>query len=417
LSINTTVLAIAIALGIATSLVFGLAPLARAVRMDVTSALRGSQGHSPRQPLRTTLVVVQVALCVMLLGGGFAFGRAVRHAFAIDLGFDTTTTAIVAARSSVVRYSREQVLDVQARTSSALQDAPWLRAAGWGLLRPLSGRMTLSLTVPGFTPERPETSRPTPMPCRRLPRGDGDSAPGGPIVDAAGYERRACASPSSARRWSRRSGPTAIRLERDSPTALTISRPTAGGPWWASSATSAVVSRRPIDPMIYLPIAQFESSFDFGDQYLFVAANGVSAATAAAQAAATIRRIDPLLPISSTQTMHDHVGAAAMVHRLGFTLFALFAGLAVVLTAIGVYAVVAFAIARRTREIGIRVALGAPASSVLGWFYVRGPGRLALAWLPASPATGGRAARSAASCSRCRRSTHRWRPQSRRWWV
>jgi putative ABC transport system permease protein len=123
---------------------------------------------------------------------------------------------------------------------------------------------------------------------------------------------------------------------------------------------------RPIDPMVYMPIAQFEASFDFGDQYLFVAANGVSAATAAAQAAATIRRIDPLLPISSTQTMHDHIGAAAMVHRLGFTLFALFAGLAVVLTAIGVYAVVAFAIARRTREIGIRVALGAPASSVLG---------------------------------------------------
>ena len=366
LSINTTVLAIAIALGIATSLVFGLAPLARAVRMDVTSALRGSQGHSPRQPLRTTLVVVQVALCVILLGGGFAFGRAVRHAFAIDLGFDTTTTAIVSARSSVVRYGREQVLDVQARTSSALKDAPWLRAAGWGLLRPLSGRMTLSLTVPDFTPERPETVEadanavsPGYLEAMAIPLRAGRLLT---PQDAKGALRVAVVSEALVRRFWPNRDPLGARFANGTHDLTPDS-------WWTVVGVVGDIRRgleRPIDPMIYLPIAQFESSFDFGDQYLFVAANGVSAATAAAQAAATIRRIDPLLPISSRQTMHDHVGAAAMVHRLGFTLFALFAGLAVVLTAIGVYAVVAFAIARRTREIGIRVALGAPASSVLG---------------------------------------------------
>jgi ABC-type antimicrobial peptide transport system permease subunit len=81
---------------------------------------------------------------------------------------------------------------------------------------------------------------------------------------------------------------------------------------------------------------------------------------------ALLQRVDALIPIASSQTMREHVATAAMAPRLGFTLCALFSGLAVVLTAIGVYAVVAFAVARRTREIGIRVALGAQTSSIVG---------------------------------------------------
>ncbi len=72
------------------------------------------------------------------------------------------------------------------------------------------------------------------------------------------------------------------------------------------------------------------------------------------------------MPVTEARPIREHVRTAAMAQRLGLTLFALFAALAVVLTSLGVYAVVAYAIARRTREIGIRMALGARATGVLG---------------------------------------------------
>jgi putative ABC transport system permease protein len=119
------------------------------------------------------------------------------------------------------------------------------------------------------------------------------------------------------------------------------------------------------DPMVYTSLAQNAWPLDFGPQYLFLRSTSLRADTAASRAATVIAETDPMMAVTSVQTVRDHVGSVAMPHRLGFMLFALFAGLAVVLTTFGVYAVVAYAIARRTREIGIRVALGAEAPGVL----------------------------------------------------
>ena len=83
-------------------------------------------------------------------------------------------------------------------------------------------------------------------------------------------------------------------------------------------------------------------------------------------------QVDPVVAVTSQQTIRDHVGATAMSHRLGFTLFALFAALAAILTTFGVYSVVAYAIARRTREIGIRMALGANAPGVVRLVVTQG---------------------------------------------
>ena len=100
---------------------------------------------------------------------------------------------------------------------------------------------------------------------------------------------------------------------------------------------------RDAEPMMYVPLAQHLATNDFG-MFLFVSADGLSPEAAAAEAAATLRAINPLAPITREQSMRSHLGVSAMVPRFGFTLFALFASLAIVLTAFGVYAVVAAAI-------------------------------------------------------------------------
>jgi putative ABC transport system permease protein len=116
--------------------------------------------------------------------------------------------------------------------------------------------------------------------------------------------------------------------------------------------------------MFYIPVEQHLNMVDFG-QALVVRAR-VPPEVALANVAAVVKRVDPQLPIGRAQTMTDHLGVLLMPQRLGLTLFVLFAVLAVVLTTLGIYAVVAFAVAERAREIGIRVALGAERAAVLG---------------------------------------------------
>jgi len=365
LDVNTGVIAFTVALGVCTSVLFGVVPLRRVQRLDVMSALRGSPGHSPRQPLRNGLVAIQVTLCVMLLGGGLAFGRAVQRAFQLDLGVDTERPAIVGLRTSLLRHTRDQSLSLQERILDAAAAAPWVRAAGFAVGRLLNDPLTTALDVPGYVAARPT-----------------DLEVGVNVVSAGYFE--AVGIPL-------REGRTIARTDTVSaPAVAVVSESVARRFWPAGNALGARFSRRgstagadamtvigivgdirrglerDLDLMIYRPTPQYVGAFELSDPYFFVSADTLDASATARETVALVQRVDPLIPIGSTQTMREHVATAAMAPRLGFLLFALFSGLAVVLTAIGVYAVVASAVARRTREIGIRVALGARASSILG---------------------------------------------------
>jgi putative ABC transport system permease protein len=130
-------------------------------------------------------------------------------------------------------------------------------------------------------------------------------------------------------------------------------------------------------PMLYLPLFQHVEFATLGDHYLIVRADGVDPASAARRATETLQTVDASVPLGGTQTMREHLGSTLMTHQLGLTLLALFASLAVLLTGLGLYAVVAYAVAGRAREIGIRVALGASRRTVVALTARQGLGPIA----------------------------------------
>jgi predicted permease len=371
LTVNSTVLMVSVALGMLTSVVFGLAPLGAVVRADAISALRASTRVTARQPLRSTLVAAQVLLCVLLFGGGLAFARAVQHAFSIDFGFDTTNTAIVTANPSLVRYSRDQVVTYQRQALDRLRGVPWVSAAAWANMRPLRGRMTAQMNAEG-APLLPERERN--LDANAVTDGYFEAL-GIPVLagrtfqptDATSSPRVAVLSASAAAKLFPAGNALGSRVTSD---------PEAKAPVWITIVgiigdIKRGLERQP-DPMIYTPLSQTLWTLDLGPIYLFVRSTAMPAEQAAGETAALLTQIDPAVAITAQQTIRDHVGATAMTHRLGLTLFTLFAALAAILTTFGVYAVVASAIAKRTREIGIRMALGAHAPGVLRLVVTQG---------------------------------------------
>jgi predicted permease len=362
LSVNGTVLLLAIGLGLATSVLCGCAPLWHASRLTLASTLRSGDRGTARQPLRAALVMAQLGLCVLLAGGGLTFARAVREALSVELGFDTQHTSRVTIDPGLVRYSRPQAFDLRARLLDGFRGAAWVQAAGWSATLPLQGRMQWLTSVEGVTAPGDVIN-----PEANVVSEGYFEALGIPLVagrtfapaDTATAERVALVSDAFARRYWPDGSPIGGRLSLD---------PQAKDQPWATVVGVVGDIRRGLDrqpePMMYVPLSQHPNMAEFGGVHLFVR-SALPAGAAARNSAALVRQLDALVPISAADTLMDQVRTAAMAHRLGLTLFGLFTSLAVVLTALGVYAVVSYAVARRTKEIGIRVALGAEGGGVL----------------------------------------------------
>jgi predicted permease len=374
---DARVLAFTLGISLLSSLLFALAPALRSSRASLVETLRdeagslaGAQGATR---LRRGLVVAEVALSMLLLVGAGLFARSLHGLRRLDPGFDPGPLVTFSLQPSRAGYSTGQTQALVSRLCAELAASPGVASATAAEVPLLSQAVSEStIVVAGDVPGQDERVAarlnfvaPGFFSTLQLP-----VERGRPLEtrDGAGAPRVAVISESLAKRYFGDGDPLGRRfgVGRGDPGEIQVVGVVRDG------HHASLREEAPL--MAYLPYAQ--AADDTGGVTFYVKATGNPAALAEVLRAA-VRRVDAALPVNDLQTMAAVVDQSLLLDRLSSWLSAAFGMLATLLAATGLYAVTSFTVARRIREIGVRIALGADRSAVLA-LVLRDVLRLAL---------------------------------------
>jgi predicted permease len=374
-AVNWTVLLFSLTLSIVTGLIFGLVPALEASRPALIPSLKDEavsmDEHGRRISLKKILVVTEVALALALLLAAGLFARSLASAQAIDPGIDVRPLVSARLNINILRYTTAQGRAFYQRVIDDLSALPGVERAALSRMPILDGAVrTTSLAIEGrqadaaaflsegraataAAPSSIEANVVTPgffatlgidvLQGRDLSRADTDGRPPVVVINEASAQFHFAGLASA----------IGQRLSVDGP----------DGPWRevvgvVRDSKYASIGEDVL-PAVYLPLAQNHET----GMTLYVRAAGDAGALAPA-IRRVIRDIEPDLPVPSVQTMAEVVSTQLYPARMGAWAVGVFGVLALLLAVIGIYGVLSFAIARRTREMGIRLALGADARDI-----------------------------------------------------
>jgi putative ABC transport system permease protein len=375
--IDAGVLAFTLALTVATGLLFGLAPALELSRSDLNRSLKeggraGSVGKS-QQRFRDSLAITQMAMSVVLLIGAMLLIRSFMQLRSIDVGFRTERALTARVVLPLAGYpSDTPVIGFIRALRQRLAELPGVQSVGATRLLPLTGTIgDWSITLEGkpripgenpngdwqvVTPGYFETMGVRLVRGRFMTDADHENAPLIAVINE-----------TMARRYWPDEDAIGKRFHLG-----TNARPWITIVGIVGQIRHNAVTETPRAEM-YVPHAQWGAAGASASRGMtFVLRTAGDPLAALGYVKQAVRSLDPNVPVADVRTLEAVASASLAQARFTTTLLGLFAGLALTLATIGIYGVISLLVTRRRQEIGIRIALGARRTSIVGMVLQRG---------------------------------------------
>jgi predicted permease len=361
--LDMRILSFTLAVVFLTALLFGTAPAFQSTRVDVSDGLKeGATGVGGRLRLSRALVVVQVALSMLLVFGACLFARSLRNLQQIDAGFRRDNLLMAELQLRGLEYPSAQRQQFYDKLLARVESLPGVRAASLAERAQIGGgTQSGNFSIAGYQPrDGEELNLAHEVVSTRYFETMGMTLIAGRFFNSTDTERStrvAVINESLARRLSSKGSALGARFSLGAPFAppglevIGIVRDARHG--------SLRESPR---PMAFLPASQNTDVLES----LAIHTEPGRERTIAAEMRQLIAQVDPKVPLVSVRTIDEQINRV-LRHEHGLARLAgAFGGVAIALAAVGLFGLLSYNVARRTREIGIRIALGASRPRLIG---------------------------------------------------